>query len=312
MHSLASSLQQTKERLEEFFDSFVKETNPSSDTSTVILISPWTVKRLGEILGVNVAQEGNQVPNLKTFLRVFPLQFRVEQGIKPEEIESSLDMILQERIKQREGSRGSNTKGSETLQTSCVECGVEGERYCVDCNEASCLDCCGRLHAKGNRAKHTLNKIIPCSLCRRSCARLLCTYTFRSFCIDCYRRRHLKTIPHEMLDLRPLEIDYTLRKTTPHVPSLTDEIIETAGEPASPIAPGFKRVLAPGEPEPLIEPSTVGKDWHPFLDSSGVIYYYNFVTQESMRRASTGIQEPVTREQKDAILKVATFISQTV
>ena len=312
MDGLGASLRETKERIESFFDSFMKD--PTSETSA-ILISPWTVKKLGDILGVNVSREGNQVPNLKTFLRVFLLQYRLEQEIKPEEIECCLDMILQERIKRKESSiKNLPAKPGNPLgdggQIFCVECGLDAERYCVDCNEASCVDCCGRLHAKGNRAKHILNTIIPCSLCRGASARLLCTYTFRCFCVDCYSRRHAKSIPHEMLDLKPVEIDYTLRSTTPHVPSLQYELIETTGSPS-----GYqdkKRILAPGESDPLIDAFTVGRDWHPFIDSSGVAYYYNFVTQESMRRASSGVGDTISQEQREARLKIATFLSQTV
>ena len=31
-------------------------------------------------------------------------------------------------------------------------------------------------------------------------------------------------------------------------------------------------------------PESPGSDWHPFFDASGVIFFYNFKSRESMRR----------------------------
>ena len=312
MNHLGESLEGMKGRLEAFFESFSKEPNPSSDSLT-ILISPITLKKLGEILGVNVAREVNQVPNIKTFLRVFLLQYRLDGCVSPEEIESSLDMIMQERIKKRGAVRENiaDKFHNELGQSFCVECGLDVERYCVECCEATCCDCCQRLHAKGNRAKHTINSIIKCSLCRNTPARLLCTYTFSSFCRDCYSRRHVKSIPHEMLDLRPVEIDYSLKSSTTNVTSLQQELVENKRDKMQP-PQAIMRVCAPGESAVQSESVAVCGNWHPFLDSSGVVYFYNFVTQESMRRANSGISDPSTQERREATRKIATFLSQTI
>jgi hypothetical protein len=104
---------------------------------------------------------------------------------------------------------------------------------------------------------------------------LQCTYTFKTFCRNCFSKRHAKTLPTHILDLLPVRIDYTLGFNTPDPSSLQEELI-------SEISVAVRPSLAPDPGSAL--PMNPGEDWHPFIDSSGVLYYYNFRTQESMRR----------------------------
>lgn len=109
-------------------------------------------------------------------------------------------------------------------------------------------------------------------------AKLQCTYTFGQYCHECYARKHVKTLP-KFLDLKPIRIDYTK----------ADAKAETHPRAVA------KRVCAIGEVDPHLElqegfskrapiQTTLGEKWHAFYDLRGIKYYYNFETQESMRR----------------------------
>jgi hypothetical protein len=59
-------------------------------------------------------------------------------------------------------------------------------------------------------------------------------------------------------------------------------------------------------------PDSFSHLWHPFLDSSGLVYYYNFQTQESMRRPNSLLNQKETKDgsqQTDAAVKRIMFES---
>ena len=53
---------------------------------------------------------------------------------------------------------------------------------------------------------------------------------------------------------------------------------------------------------------TFSRFWHPFLDSSGLVYFYNFQTQESMRRPDSLLNHKeitvVSKETDEAIKRI--------
>merc|ERR1719355_178346 len=91
---------------------------------------------------------------------------------------------------------------------SMERCGSVASCYCPQCGDCFCEECFEKLHAKGNRSQHEANNIIPCVLCQTMPAKLQCTYTFGSYCQQCYSQKHCKSLP-KFLDLKPLRIDYT-------------------------------------------------------------------------------------------------------
>ena len=125
-------------------------------------------------------------------------------------------------------------------------------------------------------------------------AKLQCTYTFGSYCSDCYSRKHVKTLP-KFLDLKPVKIDYAskaLKTTVLHPPI-------PAKAPAAP-----KRVIATGEIDCGQEvyegfsfsapmESKMGEKWHAFYDLSGIKYYFNFESSEIMRRPNYSMPKEV-------------------
>jgi hypothetical protein len=92
----------------------------------------------------------------------------------------------------------------------------------------------------------------------------------------------VKSLP-KFLDLKPMRIDYTKKDAS------RDYTTDADGEE--------KRVWATGETDPEEEArggfskrapaeTTLGEKWHAFYDLRGVKYYYNFETEESVRRPS--------------------------
>jgi hypothetical protein len=228
------------------------------------LISPKYVMLMADILDCDVKTEPTLVATIKTFLKAFSQQYRLEEDLDLQEIKWCMEIVENERQKADIASRMAakeeidedQSRAIDPLvhaQIYCVDCGVLGTVYCTDCQDALCDDCYGRLHEKGNRKNHNKNLLLPCSLCQVYPAKLQCTYTFGCFCHECYARKHVKTLPR-FLDLKPTKIDY--RKS--------NKALEGN-------AVGDK------------EGTDYGKDWHSFYDMRGTRYFYNFRSQESMR-----------------------------
>ena len=263
-------MQETRIQIEQLFEQFLldSEANP---IASMPLVSPWTVKRIAEIMGVDIVNEPYQVPNMKTFLKTFLLQYRIEGLISQEEINTSLDMVklTRERFTVPLAEFAVN-EYSRNVQIYCVECSLTATRYCTYCKDSFCGECAYRVHAKASRKNHRINKILVCSLCRNFPARFQCTYSFEIYCVDCYKKKQAPTLPVS-LDLKPLRIDYTLT-SAPRRSTLPGVICnEEGGKEHKPSMNAFAAV-----------------DWHPFLDSLGVKYHYNFKTQESVRRLEVG------------------------
>merc|ERR1712194_492533 len=246
------------------------------------LVSPLYVQQLAEMLKITLAEEPFLVRTLKTFLKAFSQQYRLEEEIDPQEVQWCLEIVENERLKSAvsqnmagEDDPGELVNPAAHAQLYCIECQVIATCYCPDCEDCFCEACFERLHSKGNRAKHEPNHLIPCCLCRAFPAKLQCTYTFGNYCHECYARKHVKTLP-KFLDLKPLRIDYTTKRNTSA--TAVPDRIWALGE----INPEFEAQEGFSKRAPV--QSTLGQDWHAFYDLRGVKYFYNFSSGESMRR----------------------------
>jgi hypothetical protein len=279
--------------IEDLFESFVKDSHKPGEL-TMPLISPWSVKRLADILHVDIIKEPYQVPNIKGFLRTFSLQYRMDTKIAAEEVKACLEVLADERQKSQVDPDMFPQRDLDAIfkldgdQIYCTECGLVATRYCTSCQDCLCKPCCERLHLRGKRASHVINKILPCFLCATKPSRLQCTFDFNTYCTDCYSRKHAKTLPAN-LDLRPLRIDYSINNNSCNITSGPCSLKHSL---ASKISGGrFLGDPVSNEQRTLMNTNTVSRGWHPFLDSSGLVYFYNFQTQESMRRPNSLLQD---------------------
>merc|ERR1719201_489378 len=185
------------------------------------LIAPKCIKHIADVLEVNLAEEPFMVGTLKTFLKAFSQQYRLEEDLDLQEIKWCVEIVENERTKasiageagqmpnaaEKDDAEEDGIKPTVHAQLYCVESGNLATVYAADCGDCFCEEEYERLYAKGNRAKMKPVNIIPCSLCQVYPAKLQCTYTFGNFCHECYARKHVKTLPR-FLDLKPVKIDY--------------------------------------------------------------------------------------------------------
>merc|ERR1719321_2195738 len=239
------------------------------------LIAPKCIKHIADVLEVNLAEEPFMVGTLKTFLKAFSQQYRLEEDLDLQEIKWCVEIVENERTKasiagqlpseDQDDAEEDGIKPTVHAQLYCVESGNLATVYAADCGDCFCEEEYERLYAKGHRKKLEAVNILPYSLCQVYPAKLQCTYTFGNFCHECYARKHVKTLPR-FLDLKPVKIDY--RAQNP---------ISTSKEPI---------------PPPKVDKSNesdLGAHWHAFYDMRGCKYFYNFATRESMRRPTPNV-----------------------
>mmetsp|Transcript_22379 Transcript_22379/g.48853 ORF Transcript_22379/g.48853 Transcript_22379/m.48853 type:complete len:634 (+) Transcript_22379:88-1989(+) len=309
----ASREEHIKLRINRMLWSYEHDTT-TGDANQQPLVSPQYVKQMGDILRVDLIEEPYMVRTIKTFLKAFSQQYRLEEELDTQEVKWCLEIVENERAKaliardlpfQEDPSDqiAPNAHG----QLYCAECSAVASCYCPHCEDCFCQVDFERLHMKGNRTHHKANEIIPCCLCVAAGkpdhlvmpAKLQCTYTFASYCHECYARKHVKTLPKK-LDLKPVKIDYT-RSNADNVSHMR------ARNKAKPQTPPLDRVSAPGEKTAMQEmregfshsapaENMLGEKWHAFYDRRGVRYFYNFETQESMRRPQDLEKEPKSLE----------------
>merc|ERR1719456_1828617 len=147
------------------------------------LVCPKYVKQMAEILEVDLVAEPFMVRTLKTFLKAFSQQYRLEEELDPQEVKWCLEIVDNERAKvniarnlEYEEDPSDNVMPAAHAQLYCIECGVVATCFCPGCKDCLCEGCFERLHAKGNRSTHA--------------------------------PKHVKTLP-KFLDLKPIRIDYT-------------------------------------------------------------------------------------------------------
>mmetsp|Transcript_9735 Transcript_9735/g.17149 ORF Transcript_9735/g.17149 Transcript_9735/m.17149 type:complete len:604 (-) Transcript_9735:8-1819(-) len=253
------------------------------------LVSPKYVKTLCDILSVDLVEEPYMVRTAKTFLKAFSQMYH-EGELDTQEVKWCLEIVENERAKYAVFKQFSAPDGggepdpSEGIDSTthgqlyCVECGLVAQCYCPECGDCLCEKCFEILHARGNRQRHIPNHIIPCVICKTMPAKLQCTYTRGNYCIECYTKKHAKTLP-KFLDLKPLKIDYKTNALRPQGKKGQIAQMEDVGPP-----PGMEVEAKDSFSKPAPLETTLGEKWHAFYDLRGVKYYYNFETQESLRR----------------------------
>jgi len=278
------------------------EADSQTDLSNQMpLVSPKMVNTIGEILGCDLVEEPYMVRTLKHFLEAFSKMYH-EGELDTQEVKWCLEIVGNERAKNAVAKQlPHETDPSDQLdsgggQVYCIECGDTATCYCPECADCFCDNCFDRLHARGNRRFHQPNHFILCAICKVNPAKLQCTYTRGKYCSDCYTRRHAKTLP-KFLDLKPLKIDYkrSAKDDKGQNGDAGGAQVSMAGE----LDPELKETFS--KPAPL--ETTLPEKWHAFYDLRGVKYYYNFETQESMRRPQDSLICPV--EPTDAAALIA-------
>mmetsp|Transcript_86754 Transcript_86754/g.273743 ORF Transcript_86754/g.273743 Transcript_86754/m.273743 type:complete len:615 (-) Transcript_86754:44-1888(-) len=277
------------------------------------LVSPKYVKILGEILKVELEEQPFMVRTLKTFLKAFSQMYH-EGELDAQEVKWCLEIVDNERAKNTVLKQMAfETDPSEQLdsklngQLYCVEaprvrdwvppeerpqCNGIANCYCPECGDCFCEHCYLRLHNRGYRATHEPNYFINCAICHQFPAKLQCTYTRGKYCIDCYTKKHAKTLP-KFLDLKPLKIDYkrSAKADRAEQGHGNGDDYETVLDVDKETKEGYSK------PAPL--ETMLGEKWHAFYDLRGVKYYYNFETQESLRRPQDDLLNPPAPEDKE-------------
>jgi hypothetical protein len=253
------------------------------------LVSPKYIRVLSEILECDIKTEAYMVRTLKTFLKAFSQMYH-EGELDTQEVKWCLEICDNERakdaqVKDPQEDESAAIDAPMGGQLYCVECDMVARCYCPECEDCFCEMCFDRLHSKGNRSRHIPNHIIPCVICkndpsREMPAKLQCTYTRGNYCVDCYTKQHAKTLPH-FLDLKPLKIDYRTNalRVAQGKSGLGKEEHVDDGPP-----PGMEIEVQDCFSKPAPLETRLGEKWHAFYDLRGVKYYYNFETEESMRR----------------------------
>jgi len=267
--------------------------------SQMPLVSPKYVKILADILGPDLIEEPYMVRTLKTFLKAFSQMYH-EGELDTQEVKWCLEIVENERAKQAVARQMPyETDPTEQLDTGagqvyCIECGTVADCYCPECGDCLCQGCFERLHVRGNRAEHEPNYFVPCAICKVNPAKLQCTYTRGKYCTDCYTKKHAKTLP-KFLELRPLRIDYkrSAKKDREELAQFNGQqaVVEAVGGVTLPEETDPELKDAFSKPAPL--ETTLCEKWQAFYDLRGVKYYYNFETQESMRRPQDELLCPI-------------------
>ncbi|KAF4676478.1 hypothetical protein FOL47_006116 [Perkinsus chesapeaki] len=291
------------------------------------LVSPLQLQKLGKIFGVDLAQEGHLVRTLKKFLKIFAEEYQQYNDISKDQIVICVDTltteterweVLKENWKKALGDAGSHNIDVPVLangKITCVECAERPAlSYCLECRDHTCHDCYDKLHQKGHRSRHTPFKLVCCSLCGLMPARLRCQVTDKCFCHDCYAMKHIQTLSMPEKEMQPFLIDYVALKanlfndTSHEDVQLTETgalaerqyqagTLGMRGTKKATIDDGKSGVklainTSRSDDEESWSSSIIGSQWHPFYDSTGIMYYFNFATGEKMRRSPVDPNAP--------------------
>lgn len=272
------------------------------------LVSPKYVKVLGDILAIDLLIEPFMVRCLKRFLLAFSQMYH-EGDLDTEEVKCCLEIVDHERRKFDTAKKIKKMKPEDHPDAAldhaqpgamvCVQCSENASCYCPECGDCLCQECFDELHRKGNRAFHKPNHFIICNLCQIMPAMLACTYHVgKKFCVDCYTRKHAKTLP-KYLDLKPLKIDYKRSVKEDEFGNMP-EVKEAL------LIPEDKESFSKGAP---LE-TTLGEKWHAFYDLRGVKYYYNFESQEPLRRPQDNLIAPLDEVDEETVAKRKEIVGQ--
>lgn len=253
------------------------------------LICPDYVQKLSDIFGYDIRNHGCLVRNLKAQLRLFARIYNSKGDVPLEMVAECRRILVHDVQKYEEMCRvwsgtfdGMDEEDAFQLSAladghiQCVSCNGRGTEtiamaYCLECKDYMCLRCFSELHRKGARKEHNPFRLVPCSLCEEKPAKLHCTFTDKSLCHPCYALTHIKMLPADGKENHPRRIDYVAQY---------NRFAKMATE-------NLKRMMVERpaqDAEASSADAVLDTDWHPFYDTRGVKYYYNFVTGERMRQ----------------------------
>lgn len=253
------------------------------------LICPDYIEKMADIFGYDIRTTGCIVRNLKAQLRLFAQKYNSKGDIPLELVQRCKTILENDVAKYDEMCRvwGGQLDGADEEEgfrledlangsLECINCEGRGETtiamsYCLECKDYMCLKCFDELHRKGARKEHNPFRMVPCSLCEQHPAKLHCTFTDKSLCHACYALTHIKMLPADGKENYPRRIDY----------------VAQYNRFASMAAQNLERLNIDGtglEGQPASADAVLDTDWHPFYDTRGVKYFYNFVTTERMRQ----------------------------
>jgi len=237
------------------------------------LVSPSIVLAFARIFDIDLSFDSSLLRQLKQYLLRFSIQYHEAGGILVEDVGAFVKEIEEGRTTVARYSDEHPSILDNSGEIYCVDCPQISSVFCVECRDSFCLPCCHRMHSKGNRAHHKLKQYILCSLCNVRQSMYQCSYFFTFFCGYCYTTEHSKILP-KFLELAPIIVDY----------SRLDNSVENNTH--SRIFPLVERQVSARQNRQL----HLGLRWHSFRDAKGILFFYNYATQESMRR-STNLAE---------------------
>lgn len=232
-------------------------------------VCPGNIQNLAMILRIDLSQKCS--PRVIRILKDALRKLALERNMAEETMKLAIEYVNSDRSFVGEESLSSPSfQGSDRMDIkifskggfSCVECEkVCAIHYCLVCFDFLCDSCSLRIHRKGQRRLHKLFSLSRCENvdnCTRP-ASVECPITRKRFCASCYTEIYLPTVPLHQRSGAPALINYASEWNSLHV----DEGIGIDS----------------------LKNCDVQNDWYPFNDRYGVIFYYNFKTEESQRRA---------------------------
>ena len=187
----------------------------------------------------------------------------------------------------------------------CIECLGEdpapASRYCANCGDFLCSDCCTKLHSKGKRSLHSILHLQVCCSCNTLPAKSICSATDRKLCHPCFALKHINQLDDKSRERPPHRIDYEqLAKDFISLCEARDDSEEIEEREKT---TKFMQKSPYTYSDNLSEKQLLASGlWHPFYDNKGTLYFYNFQTREQMRRKPMQEVDPdlVTDEQAAA------------
>mmetsp|Transcript_95731 Transcript_95731/g.303922 ORF Transcript_95731/g.303922 Transcript_95731/m.303922 type:complete len:440 (+) Transcript_95731:1-1320(+) len=249
------------------------------------LLSPEYIAKLCDAFGYDVKVHGCLVRNLKAQMKVFAGTYRAKQDVELDDVTKCAELLKRDLEKYDEMKEQWQLKATEVMQfelmqlangeMECVNCGTVALSFCLECKDYLCLNCYDLLHSKGARIQHSPFRLVPCLYCQVLPAKLHCTFTDKSLCHKCYAMKHIKLLPPNGKENQPRRIDYAQQYA----------IYSQKARERAEAALGRTGDLALVPLEEDAYESVLSTDWHPFYDSRGVKYYFNFTTSERMRQS---------------------------
>jgi len=259
------------------------------------LISPEYIEHLSDIFGYDVHKEPFLVRTLKAYIKVFAHSYRSKEDVEKSDVLKCMETLEED----RERNSMMEEIWHDTLfeevkfeldkladgRIYCIECNSVALSFCLECKDYFCLKCFDKIHLKGQRSLHTPFRLIPCSMCLVMPAKLHCTFTDKSLCHECYAMRHIKQLPADAKENPARRINYR-KQFDGYTAQAKQE--QERNLPLEKERSNWRSDMSDMSDSDMSQKSyesVLAAEWHPFYDSKGIKYYYNFTTGERMRRS---------------------------